>query len=317
MRALKLEDGKLQMQSEYADPIAPTGSSIVRVSQAGICETDLQLVAGYMGFEGVLGHEFVGVAESGRFAGQRVVGEINCVCGDCHMCSRGIRNHCVQRTVIGILNHDGAFADALVVPEANLHPVPDKMSDDLATLVEPIAAALQIPEQVSIKPNMRSVVVGDGRLGNLCAQVLRNAGCQVLVVGKHETKLQKFQAMGIETCLLSDAPNDRSADVVVDCAGSSSGLSTAVSHVRPRGTIVMKTTVAAEHQLTLASIVIDEITLIGSRCGPFDKAIKAINNGEFQLDGFIDGRYPLEQFQQAFAHATNGDALKVILAIRL
>ena len=173
------------------------------------------------------------------------------------MCSRGLGNHCSNRSVIGILNHDGAFADYLIVPEQNLHAVPDEMSDDLATLVEPIAAALQIPEQVDLSPDTRAVVVGDGRLGNLCAQVLKNAKCNVTVVGRHEAKLRTFAALNMTTCHLDDAPTDRSADVVVDCSGSSTGLATALSFVRPRGTVVMKTTVAAKHEIALAPIVID------------------------------------------------------------
>jgi threonine dehydrogenase-like Zn-dependent dehydrogenase len=275
----------------------------------------LQLVAGYMGFSGILGHEFVGIAESGPLTDQRVVGEINCICNDCDMCSRGLGNHCSNRSVIGILNHDGAFADYLIVPEQNLHAVPDEMSDDLATLVEPIAAALQILEQVDLSSDTRVIVVGDGRLGNLCAQVLKNAKCNVTVVGRHEAKLRTFAALNVTTCHLDDAPTDRAADVVVDCSGSSTGLATALSFVRPRGTVVMKTTVAAEHEIALAPIVIDEITLVGSRCGPFDKAIAAITNNEFQLDGFISGRYPLERYREAFKHATLRDALKIILEI--
>ena len=313
MRALELSNGGLAFREDYPTPTARDGETRVRVLQAGICETDLQLVAGYMGFSGVLGHEFVGVAETGPYQGQRVVGEINCVCSCCDMCRRGLSNHCLQRTVVGILNHDGAFADHLVVPQANLHRVPDQLTDDLATLVEPVAAALQIPEQVDLTTVRQSIVVGDGRLGNLCAQVLRNAGGGVLVVGKHEAKLASFASMGLDTCLLDQAPTDRGADLVVDCTGSASGLQTALSLVRPRGTIVMKTTVATEHSVALAPIVIDEITLLGSRCGPFDKAIRALVESQFQLDGFISGRFALKDFQDAFRMATEKNVLKVIL----
>ncbi len=313
MRALLLKDGKLSLQSDYPEAEVPAGSVRVRVTQAGICETDLQLVAGYMGFSGVPGHEFVGICESGAYKGRRVVGEINCVCANCDMCQRGHGNHCPHRSVIGILNHDGAFAETLVVPEANLHAVPDEMSDDLATLVEPVAAALQIPDQVQLTSDMRAIVVGDGRLGNLCAQVLKRRIEHVLVIGKHADKLQSFQSMDIATCLLDDVPSGLSASLVVDCAGSSSGLSTALSLVQPRGTVVMKTTVAGVHELSLASIVIDEITVVGSRCGPFAKAIQAIANQEFDLANFISARYALDDFEAAFEHATRKDALKVIL----
>jgi len=315
LRAVKLQNGKLEFDADSPEPTVPVGSVRVRVLQAGICETDLQLVAGYMGFEGVLGHEFVGIAESGRFVGQRVVGEINCVCNDCDRCRNGHGNHCPNRTVIGILNHDGAFADYVVVPEANLHVVPDAISDDEATLVEPIAAALRIPEQVDLYPGMRCVVVGDGRLGNLCAQTLLHAKCEVTVVGKHADKLKTFQRMGIQTCLLADKEAILPAQLAVDCAGSSSGLQTAISLVQPLGTVVMKTTVVEEHSLALAPIVIDEIQVVGSRCGPFDKAIQSLLERQFQLNDFVSGRYPIEQFGAAFAHAKEKNALKLILKL--
>lgn len=315
MKALVLESGQLTFDPDRTPPVVPPNSVMVRVLQAGICETDLQLMAGYMGFQGVLGHEFVGIAESGEFAGQRVVGEINCICGQCEMCQRGLGNHCLKRTVIGILNHDGAFAEYLVVPAANLHRVPDTISDDLATLVEPIAAALQIREQVPLNRDQRCYVVGDGRLGNLCAQVLQNAGCRVTVIGKHPNKLETFARMGLATSLLDSIDSLPSGDLVVDCAGSDSGLTTALRLVRPRGTVVMKTTVAAPHTISMAPVVIDEITLVGSRCGPFDKAIAALQQGRFQLEDFISGRYSLEDYQAAFEHATSGNALKVILEV--
>lgn len=315
MKALVLNDGKLAFESDRIEPEIPSGSTRVRVLQAGICETDLQLVKGYMGFAGVLGHEFVGIAESGPHAGQRVVGEINCVCDSCEMCDRGLGNHCPQRTVIGILNHDGAFAESLVVPEANLLAVPDDMSDDLATLVEPVAAALQIPEQVDLMPGLRTVVLGDGRLGNLSAQVLNAANCAVTVVGKHAAKLARFDRMGISTCAVENAEPVKEADLVIDCTGSDSGLPLALSLVRPRGTVVIKTTVAGKHALSLAPVVIDEITLLGSRCGPFDKAIQAIQAGRFDLSDFVSARYSLEQFEKAFEHARSPKALKVVFEI--
>lgn len=315
MRALVLRNSELSLESNRPEHAVPDDCVRVRVLQAGICETDLQLVKGYMGFSGVLGHEFVGVAESGKFAGQRVVGEINCVCNSCPMCDRGLGNHCPTRTVIGILNHDGAFAESLIVPEENLHTVPDSMSNDLATLVEPAAAALQIPEQVELNESQRAIVLGDGRLGNLCAQVLKAAGCSVLVVGKHPPKLARFEKLVIETCLLADAPTDRSADVVVDCTGSESGLAMALQLVRPRGTVVLKTTVAGDHQLSLAAVVIDEISVVGSRCGPFAKAIEAIQQDQFGLSDFVSARYRLDDFAAAFEHARSPDALKVVFDI--
>ena len=316
MQALAVIDGQLTYLPNHPEAVPAADEVRVRPLQAGICETDLQLIDGYMGFSGVLGHESVGLAESGPFAGQRVVGEINCVCGKCDFCDRGLGNHCPNRTVIGILNHDGAFAESMIVPQRNLHRVPDTMPNDLATLVEPVAAALEILEQIPIERGQHAIVLGDGRLGNLCAQALSAAGCDVLVVGKHEQKLARFQVLDIATVLLQDMPRPGQADLVVDCTGSATGFEGALSLVRPRGTVVMKTTIARRHELSLAPIVIDEISVVGSRCGPFDKAIAAIQNGEFYLDDFVCGRYALHEFEQAFQHARAPDASKVVFDIQ-
>ena len=315
MRAIAVVNGRLKFKSHHPAAVLRDGEVRVRPIQAGICETDLQLVTGYMNFSGVLGHEFVGFAESGKFAGKRVVGEINCICNDCAYCKSGLGNHCPNRTVIGILNHDGAFADSLAVPERNLYPVPNRMSNDQATLVEPVAAALQVIEQVTVGQGSKVIVLGDGRLGNLCAQALQHHGCNVLVVGKHRHKLDRLKKLEINTALLEDGPTQRTADVVVECTGSPTGLAKAFSLVRPRGTIVMKTTVSSLHEISLAPVVIDEISLVGSRCGPFGKAIAAIQRGQFALEEFVCGRYPLEAFEQAFEHARAPDALKVVFEI--
>jgi threonine dehydrogenase-like Zn-dependent dehydrogenase len=263
---------------------------LVRVRCAGICETDLQLIKGYMGFRGVLGHEFVGVAESGALAGRRVVGEINCACWRCDTCRRGLPTHCPNRTVLGILNHDGAFADLIAVPERNLHAVPDSLPDEVAVFTEPLAAAFQIPAQLPVQSGDRVVVLGDGRLGNLCAQVLARLSDHVLVVGKHPEKLGLLTARGIGTALLSEPLEERAADIVVDCTGSESGIPTALRLVRPRGTIVLKTTVAGDQTLAWAPFVIDEIALVGSRCGPFDRALEALEAGQIDVRPLISER---------------------------
>jgi threonine dehydrogenase-like Zn-dependent dehydrogenase len=268
-----------------------------------------------MGFRGVLGHEFVGVAETGPFAGRRVVGEINCACGHCGTCRRGHPTHCSNRTVIGILDHDGAFADMIAVPQRNLHLVPDSITDDEAVFTEPVAAAFQIPAQLPIRRGDRVVVLGDGRLGNLCAQVLATLSDVVSVVGKLEAKLALLGAMNIRTALLADAPPDRSADVVVDCTGSESGLPAALTHVRPRGTIVLKTTVAGTQTLAWAPFVIDEVTLIGSRCGPFDQALKALEERRLQVTPLIADRYGLSEGVQAIERAGSKGVLKVLLDV--
>lgn len=294
----------------------PRGNEIlVDVLQAGICETDLQLCQGYMGFQGILGHEFVGIARTGRFAGQRVVGEINCPCHTCDTCRRGLTSHCPYRTVVGILNHDGAFADTVLIPESSLHAVPDSISTETAVFVEPLAAACRIPQQIPML-GQHVTVLGDGRLGNLCAQVLRHHGCHVHVVGKHQEKLNLLREAGITCSLLADLSPARSSDIVVDCTGSPTGLTTALQLVRPCGTIVLKTTVAATQTLHMAPFVIDEVTLLGSRCGPFADALQLLANGAIAVAPLLSASYPLEDAEIAFAHAARKDTLKVLLNIR-
>ena len=314
MRAIVLDD-QVVISANRPTPSPLEGEVLVRVTRAGICETDLQLIKGYMGFRGVLGHEFVGVAESGPMAGRRVVGEINCACWQCETCRRGLPTHCPNRTVLGILNHDGAFADLIAVPQRNLHLVPDSLPDDVAVFTEPVAAAFQIPAQVRIGRRDRVVVLGDGRLGNLCAQVLAKLSDHVLVVGKHQEKLALLTAMGIATARLSDPLDDRAADIVVDCSGSESGLPTALRLVRPRGTIVLKTTVAGQQTLAWAPFVIDEVTLVGSRCGPFDKALDALERGEVSVGALISDRFDLPRGLEALTRAQTKPVLKVLLDI--
>ena len=314
MRAIVLDD-RVMVQESRPAPNPGDGEVLVRVRCAGICETDLQLIKGYMGFRGVLGHEFVGVAESGPMAGRRVVGEINCACWTCETCRRGLHTHCPNRTVLGILNHDGAFADLIAVPQRNLHAVPDALSDEIAVFTEPVAAAFQIPSQISVRAKDRIVVLGDGRLGNLCAQVLARLSNHVLVVGKHPQKLALLKTFGISTALVSDPIDARSADVVVDCTGSETGLPTALKLVRPRGTIVLKTTVAGTQTLAWAPFVIDEVTLVGSRCGPFDQALTALEKGEVRVQPLISERYDLAKGIDALERAQAKSVLKVLLEI--
>lgn len=309
-------DGTLQYQPEYPNRPLKEGQVCVDVLSAGICETDLQLCRGYMGFRGVLGHEFVGIPRSGKFAGRRVVCEINCSCHSCPTCLQGNSNHCPHRTVIGILNHDGAFAESVNVPERNLHVIPDSLSTEEAVFVEPVAAACRIPQQIPLSGGENVTILGDGRLGNLCAQVLRHHGCSVLVIGKHHFKMRMLEELGIRTCHLDKAPRDRTADIVVDCTGSPSGLTAAIGLVRPAGTIVLKTTVAAEESMHMAPIVIDEIRLIGSRCGPFEDAVQLLACGAVQVRSMISAHFRLEDAVKAFDHAVRKDALKVLFHVR-
>jgi threonine dehydrogenase-like Zn-dependent dehydrogenase len=313
VRAIVLEEDDVQLDQVRPAPAAKADEVLVRVTRAGVCETDLQLIKGYMGFRGVLGHEFVGVAESGTHAGRRVVGEINCACWNCQTCRSGFPTHCPHRTVLGILNHDGAFADLIAVPERNLHRVPDSIPDDIAVFTEPVAAAFQIPAQMKVDADDRIIVLGDGRLGNLCAQVLASISDDVLVVGKHREKLALLDAMGLRTALVSDDLPPREADIVVDCTGSESGLPTALTLVRPRGTIVLKTTVAGTQTLAWAPFVIDEVTLVGSRCGPFDQALHALEHGLVDVAPLIADRFSLSNGLMALQRAQQKGVLKVLL----
>ncbi|MEZ6059132.1 MAG: alcohol dehydrogenase catalytic domain-containing protein [Planctomycetaceae bacterium] len=315
MRAVELNQQRITFRSDYRNRASRDDLIEVRVTTAGICETDLQLARGYMGFSGVPGHEFVGVASRGRFARRRVVGEINCACGTCDTCKAGRRRHCPHRTVIGILNHDGAFADSVLVPEENLHVVPDGLSDRQAVFAEPVAAACRILEQVSMSPQDSVVILGDGRLGNLCAQVLKPIGCRLTVVGKHSWKLQRLRDLDINGCLLDQHIPEQSADYVVDCTGSPRGFETALRTVRPCGTVILKTTVAAQQELHLAPIVIDEVTVLGSRCGPFAPALEMLAEGRVQVEPLISAAYPLEDASAAFEHAQWPDTLKVLFDV--
>ncbi|TWT58203.1 2-deoxy-scyllo-inosamine dehydrogenase [Thalassoglobus neptunius] len=315
MRAVLVTDHQVRFDAEYS---AHSRNDCVEVDviQAGVCETDLQLIRGYMGFEGVLGHEFIGIARSGQFAGERVVGEINCACRTCPTCEAGLPTHCPNRTVIGILNHDGAFADTVWVPEENLHAVPDSVDDDNAVFTEPIAAAFQIPFQLDLSGFQSPVVLGDGRLGNLCAQVIAAHGKSPLVVGKHVQKLERLKKLGIATQLLDDVEEKRIADLVVDCTGSPFGLLTAFQICVPRGTIVMKSTFAGETGPNLAPHVIDEFTMVGSRCGPFAQAIDALARMQISVSDLITARYALEDSITALETAQKKDQLKVILDVQ-
>ena len=316
MRALVVDRNGLSGRSDYPDPLPREGEVLVRVLRAGVCETDLQLIRGYMGFTGVLGHEFVGVAESGPFKGRRVVGEINCSCWKCETCRAGAPSHCPNRTVLGILNHDGAFAELVAVPQRNLHEVPESMSTDVAVFTEPVAAAFQIPAQMTIHRHDRIVVLGDGRLGNLCAQVLAHLSKDVTIVGKHSEKLALLASIGISTALLSEFPVARTADIVVDCTGSPTGLPTALTLVSPRGTIVLKTTVAGDQTMALAPVVIDEVTILGSRCGPFERALTALDTGEVSVLPLISARYGLSDGVAAIEHARSRPSLKVLIDVQ-
>ena len=337
MRALHFDGQAVRFKAAVAEPAAGEGEVVVRVLAAGICQTDLEIAKGYMGFTGILGHEFVGVVERlgknvpGEWLGQRVCGEINCVCGKCAMCARGLSTHCLRRSVIGIQNHDGAFADFLALPARNLHAVPEHVTDEEAVFVEPLAAAFQILRQVPIEKRTRVTVLGDGRLGQLVAQVVARTGCGLTLAGHHEKKLTLAEKLctgaggggkgegngaGFRTTLDRDLLAARDQDVVIDCTGRAEGFNRALALLRPRGILVLKTTVADSGALNLAPIVIDEITVLGSRCGPFGDALRALAAREAQVVPLIGRRVTLEQAAGLFAPGAMGDVVKVVIRVK-
>jgi alcohol dehydrogenase len=318
MRALVF-DKQLSFNPRHPEPPRESGECLIRVRRAGLCATDLEITRGYMGFAGVLGHEFVGEvveAPSARqWVGKRVVGEINVVCGRCDLCLSGLSSHCRNRTVLGILNRQGAFADFVRLPAINLHEVPASVEDDAAVFVEPLAAAFQVTKQVKLDGKRWVTVLGDGRLGLLCAQVLRNAGCPVRVIGRHADKMRLCDQWGIRSRPVSDITPRHDQDVVVDCTGSAAGLELAMQLVRPRGTIVLKSTAADGKAINLAPIVIDEINVVGSRCGPFREAIKALAEKSVDVTSMIHRRMKIEQGVEAMELAGKPGVLKVLLTM--
>lgn len=315
MHALWLDNQQLTLRTDCPTPTPPPGEVLVRVLMAGICNTDIELTRGYYPYRGILGHEFVGVVESqGPLQGQRVCGEINAVPSgcSCEPCRHGRPTHCENRTVLGILKRDGAFAHYLTLPSDNLHSVPASVPNEEAVFTEPLAAAIEILQQVHFRPTDNVVVLGDGKLGLLCAQVVALTGCHVLALGKHRDKLGLLAARGIETALITERPTLR-ADVVVECTGRPDGFDLARQLLRPRGTLVLKSTYAARLTLDMSRIVVDELTLIGSRCGPFAPALEALAHRQVEVRSLIHARYPLAEAVTALNQAQKPGVLKVLL----
>lgn len=311
-----MENKQLRLLSELPVPEPPPGEASIRVLRAGICNTDLELLRGYYPYTGILGHEFVGVVEQGpeHLIHRRVVGEINAVCGRCRFCRRGNSTHCENRTVLGIVNRHGAFAEYLCLPIENLHVVPDRLPLEVATFTEPLAAALEIQQQVKLHADDRVIVVGDGKLGQLVAQTLALVGCDLLVVGRHARKLARLEERGIKTGF-ADLVTEKTFDISVECTGNPEGFAIARRALRPRGTLVLKSTYAGYLTLDASSLVVDEITLIGSRCGPFLPALELLTQGKVEVQSLVDATYPLEEGVAAFTHAQTKGALKVLLEI--
>lgn len=319
MRSVNLEKGKLELRQHQARPQPGSGESLIRVTQAGVCATDLALARGYMAFAGVPGHEFIGYAESGPFAGKRVVGEINLACGSCSTCAQSLPEHCPNRRVLGIAGQPGAFADYLLLPNENLHPVPDSVSDDAAVFTEPLAAAYEIPKLIHFRPGSRALVAGDGKLGLLCAQVLNEAGLEVTVAGRHPERARLLPAAIRHSFGLLEADSpvlQPQFELAVEASGRPEVLARLIPGMLPRSRIVMKTTMERSHEIDLAPLVINEISLEGSRCGPFEVALAALAEGRIQVEGMIEARYPLAEAERAFAHAARPGSLKILLQMQ-
>lgn len=316
MQAIVVRNQQASLE-EVAAPTPPDGEILIQIRLAGICATDLEIIRGYASFEGVIGHEFVGkvVSDSSRLAGKRVVGEINCVCGRCDMCASGLSAHCRRRTVLGIQGRPGCFAEFISLPEKNCLEVPDTVTDDEAVFTEPLAAAIQVLRHAKFEKRTNVAVVGTGRLGILVAHVLAATGCRLVAIGRNDHTLGLLDRRGIRALKLSEVQRMQEYDVVVDCTGNPEGLSVAMSLVRPRGTIVMKTTCRADHGIDLTPLVVNEISLVGSRCGPFGEALSTLARRSMDVAGLITRRMPLTEGVEALRLASDPEQIKVLLKV--
>ncbi len=313
MKALWLENNLISLR-DVPQPQKPN-EALIKIRKAGICSTDLELVKGYYPYTGILGHEFVGdviEAEDSVWVGQRVVGEINAFCGQCEQCLNGRSTHCENRTVLGIVNRDGTFAEYTTLPLDNLHRVPASVSDEMAVFTEPLAAALEIQQQIQIQPNDRVLLIGAGRLGQLIAQTLALTGCDLRVVARHKRQQDLLKARGIKLISEEEIQPGR-WDIVVEATGAGSGFSLARQAIRPRGTLVLKSTYKGEMNVNFSSIVVDEINIVGSRCGPFAPALRLMESKQVDPTVLIDAEFVLGDALKAFEHAGETGVLKVLL----
>lgn len=322
MRALVFDGEQLKLDPRRNEPDLKPGEALIRPLLAGICSTDLEICRGYMGFSGVIGHEFVGVVEAvspdsqskdGAWIGKQVVGTINCVCGRCDMCQAGLSSHCRDRTVLGIDGRDGCFADRFALPVRNLLEVPPGVEPEQAVFTEPLAAACQVPKQLHVQGKPYITILGDGRLGLLVAQVMAQLNASVRLLGRHEPKLERCAKWGIKHRLVNQVTPRADQDVVIDCTGSADGLALAMQMVRPRGKVVLKTTVAQQSGVDLAPLVIHEIELIGSRCGPFPEALRLLAESKVDVTSLITRRLKFDDAPQAMRLAESSEHIKVLL----
>ncbi len=311
-------DKELKIVKDMPKPIPQKGEALIKINIAGICNTDNEIIKGYMGFSGILGHEFVGIVEEINdndqlLLNKRVVGEINCGCGDCDFCAKNMQRHCPNRNTLGIFNKNGCMAEYLTLPIKNLFEVPDSIDDKTAVLTEPFAAAMEILEQIHIKPGDKVAVLGDGKLGILISYVLSMTSADLVLIGKHAEKLKHAQDKKIKTKLLDKVNESKYFDFVVDATGSVSGFETAISLVKPRGCVVLKSTIVSEKPLNLTSVVVDEITIVGSRCGQFKPALELIEKKYFNLNSLIAAIYPFEKALEAFQKSIEKNTMKVLI----
>jgi threonine dehydrogenase-like Zn-dependent dehydrogenase len=317
VNTVHLEAGRVQTRPAFL-PERPQGFAMIRLIVAGICNTDLELQRGYYGFSGIPGHEFVGevvAADSRELIGKRVVGEINLACGACAWCKRGLGRHCPARTVLGIVRHPGAFSEFLTLPEVNLHVVPDSIATETAVFTEPVAAACEILDQVRIPADGPVAVLGDGKLGLLVAQVLQVSGCRVHQFGRHLEKLRIAERTGVTVEIAREHLPEAEYEWVVDATGSPAGLRAAARMVQPRGTVILKSTVHGEVPVDTAPLIVNEITLIGSRCGRFEPAIELLQRGAIDVESMISDRFALGDAPAAFERAAQRGVLKVLLGV--
>ena len=313
MKALWLENNQLDLRD--IPQTRKPNEALIKIRKAGICSTDLELVKGYYPYTGIIGHEFVGdviEADDASWVGQRVVGEINAVCNECEQCLNRRPTHCEHRTVLGIVNRDGTFAEYTSLPIANLHRVPASVPDEMAVFTEPLAAALEIQDQIQVKPTDRVLLVGAGRLGQLIAQTLALTGCDLCVVARHEHQQNLLKKHGIKIIAEENVQPWR-WDIVVEATGSPSGFSLARQAIRPRGTLVLKSTYKGEMSVNFSSIVVDEINIVGSRCGPFEPALRLMESKQVDPTVLIDSEFSLRNVLKAFEHAAETGVLKVLV----
>ncbi|HIU85617.1 TPA: alcohol dehydrogenase catalytic domain-containing protein [Candidatus Spyradomonas excrementavium] len=320
MRAVVFDNG-LKLDKNYAKPSPQKGEALIKVNTIGICNTDYEITKGYMGYKGVLGHEFTGVveeinADDKSLLNKRVVGEINCGCGECEWCNQGLERHCPNRSTLGIWQREGCFAEYVCLPVKNLLEIPENVSDEEAVFTEPLAAALEILEQIHIPPYKKIAVLGDGKLGLMIALALNAAGLDLILIGKHENKLEIAKKQGVKTKLLSDVEIKKEFDFVVEATGSISGFETSLALTKPRGTLILKSTIAASKEFNFAPVVVDEITIVGSRCGQFAPALRMLESGRIDVKPLISDIFELNESIAAFERNKEKSSIKVIVKVK-